>query len=32
MFPRDANRRNQEAQEKQIIWLTRKLESLETDK
>jgi hypothetical protein len=32
MFPRDANRRNQEAQEKQINWLTRKLESLETDK
>lgn len=32
MFPRDANKRNQEAHEKQINWLTRKLESLETDK
>ena len=32
MFPRDANKRNQEAQEKQIVWQTRKLESLETDK
>jgi hypothetical protein len=32
MFPRDANKRNQEAHEKQITWLNRKLESLETDK
>lgn len=32
MFPRDANKRNQEAHEKQITWLTNKLESLETDK
>lgn len=32
MFPRDANRRNQEAHDNQIAWLIKKLESLEKDR
>ncbi len=32
MYPRDANKRNQDALELQFNWLTKKLESLTTDK